>query len=590
MIMGKKHDFSIGSLNVRGLHNNVKRRGVMDWARSQCFDIIMLQECYSTCQVEDQWSKDWGGTCLFSHGTNHSKGVMVLGMPGLDLDILCKIIDESGRYIILKTVIQGKSYVLVNVYAPNTMRDKQTFFKTLGDKIAELDISVNDEIIIAGDWNSIQDIKLDRKGGDSRTNTITDSFTELLGQYDLIDIWRCRNENVKRFTYRRKTPLLFSRLDYFMISNNMQDFVTTVDILPNIWSDHSAISMHVKHIATEKRGNSYWKFNSSLIEDDEYREQISNVIEECKGQYEDICDKRVVWELLKYEIRKFTMSYSSKKKMDKRYAEDKNLRELKLLEMELEINSSEELQLKVDKLRNDIEIFERERAKGAILRSKVKWFEEGEKSTKFFFDLEKYNYIKKQIRKLKLEDGKIVTDDHKIRQELEQFYRNLYQSKLTKKDDHGRFPVDDIPRISENNKDMCDADITMEECQEALETFESNKSPGNDGLTVEFYKKFWSIISPSLLASYSSAFECGEMTVSQRQAIITLLEKPGKDRENVKNWRPISLLNMDYKIMTKVMSLRLQKCLTELINPNQSGFIRNRYMGESIRSILYYTI
>ena len=97
--MVKHHDFSVGSLNVRGLCNILKRRGVMDWAEKQDFDIMMLQESFSTCKIEDQWSKDWGGTCVFSHGTNHSKGVMILVKKGFDLDLKTKIIDDSGRYI-----------------------------------------------------------------------------------------------------------------------------------------------------------------------------------------------------------------------------------------------------------------------------------------------------------------------------------------------------------------------------------------------------------------------------------------------------------------------------------------------------------
>ncbi len=584
--MGKTHDFSIGSLNVRGLGDKVKRRGVMDWARSQAFDIILLQECYSTCDVVNQWSKEWDGICIFSHGTNHSKGVMILLKPGFDMDIKCQFVDELGRYIVIKILIQGKPYVLVNLYAPNTMRDKQLFFRTLCNKLDEMDVSINDELILGGDWNTIQNLHLDRKGGVGNINTKTESFTELLGQYDLIDIWRCKNENIKRFTYRRKTPLLFSRLDYYMVSNNMQDSIIAVDILPNIWSDHSAVLLTVKHSLNTKRGNSYWKFNSSLVEDNIYVEQLIHRIEHWKEQYESIQDKRVVWELIKYEIRKFTMSYCSQKKMDNKRSEEQKLRELKVLEVELERHPSDDKLSEVEQLRQDIELFERNRAKGAIVRSKVQWFEEGEKSTKFFFGLEKHNYLKKYIRKLKLENGLITTDDQRITEELKQFYSNLYKSTVTRRDLPAYlFPVDAIPKITDYDKEMCEELVTIEECLEALKTFKKNKSPGNDGLTVEFYISFWPTIASCLLDSYQWAFEMGELGVSQKQAIISLLAKPGKDREMVKNWRPISLLNVDYKIITKVMSLRLQNCLADLIHPNQSGFISDRYIGESIRSI-----
>ena len=81
-----------------------------------------------------------------------------------------------------------------------------------------------------------------------------------------------------------------------------------------------------------------------------------------------------------------------------------------------------------------------------------------------------------------------------------------------------------------------------------------NKTPGNNGIPIEFYKKFWSLISDPFIYSVNECFEKGEMSVSQKQAVITLIEKKGKDRSSLENWRPISLLNVDTKIMTIVLS------------------------------------
>jgi len=76
--------------------------------------------------------------------------------------------------------------------------------------------------------------------------------------------------------------------------------------------------------------------------------------------------------------------------------------------------------------------------------------------------------------------------------------------------------------------------------------------PGNDGIPIEFDKKFWATISDSFISCVNEFFEKGEMSSSQKQAIITLIEKKGKDRSLLKNWCPISLVNIDTKIMTKV--------------------------------------
>ena len=92
--------------------------------------------------------------------------------------------------------------------------------------------------------------------------------------------------------------------------------------------------------------------------------------------------------------------------------------------------------------------------------------------------------------------------------------------------------------------------IIEEECFKSLKTFKNNKSPGNDCLTKEFYVTFWKSISKPLLNSYLYSQEVGSLSNSQWQAIITLLEKHGQDRCYLANWRPISLLNVDYKILT----------------------------------------
>ena len=75
------------------------------------------------------------------------------------------------------------------------------------------------------------------------------------------------------------------------------------------------------------------------------------------------------------------------------------------------------------------------------------------------------------------------------------------------------------------------------------------------------------------------------MSSSQKQAVITLIEKKGKDRSFVENWRPISLVNVDTKIMSKVIATRLKNVLPYIIHHNQTGYLKERYIGETIRSI-----
>ena len=131
----------------------------------------------------------------------------------------------------------------------------------------------------------------------------------------------------------------------------------------------------------------------------------------------------------------------------------------------------------------------------------------------------------------------------------------------------------------------CEGVISPEECASVLDSFENNNTPGNVGIPIEFYRKFWPIIGESFTKCANECFKKGEMSLSQKQAIITLIENKGKDRSLLENWRPISLINVDAKIMSKMIAARIKNVLPNIIHHNQTGFIKDRYIGETVRSI-----
>ena len=107
----------------------------------------------------------------------------------------------------------------------------------------------------------------------------------------------------------------------------------------------------------------------------------------------------------------------------------------------------------------------------------------------------------------------------------------------------------------------------------------------NDGLPIEFYSKFWEIISEPFVNCVNEIFTSGEMSRSQKRAVITLIEKKGKDRSLLENWRPISLVNIDAKIISKVLATRIKNVLPSIIHHNQSDFVKDRFISETVRSI-----
>ena len=142
-----------------------------------------------------------------------------------------------------------------------------------------------------------------------------------------------------------------------------------------------------------------------------------------------------------------------------------------------------------------------------------------------------------------------------------------------------------IPLLSSDNQKVCDTSLTLMELYDALNGMPASKTPGNDGLTKEFYIAFFDKLGPWLLKCLNFAFEKGVLTASQSQAVITLVEKNGRDKRYIKNWRPISLLNVDAKIISKVMAHRLEKVIGTLISSDQTAYVPGRFIGESVRLV-----
>lgn len=127
--------------------------------------------------------------------------------------------------------------------------------------------------------------------------------------------------------------------------------------------------------------------------------------------------------------------------------------------------------------------------------------------------------------------------------------------------------------------------ITREEAPAALKGMKNDKSSGTDGFSAEFFKFFWKDIGHFLIRSLNFGFNKGDLSIIQKQGIISILPKGNKPREYLGNWRPISLLNVTYKIASACIANRIKTVLNFLIHDNQKGFLKDRFIGENTRLI-----
>ena len=308
-----KDKLSINSFNCRGLRDSKKRNTVFNWLQTKHSGLTLLQETHSIQTDEKIWENESVGQIFFSHGTCQSRGVAILIPHYLQEKVKIKNMrkDDEGRIIILECQIEGSEIILVNIYAPT--KDQQAAqVQFLNNLTALLQEFIGKNLIIAGDFNTYLNCKLDKKGGriegQSNYSKAINAFYE---QLSLTDNWRIRNPTQLKFTRRDYTRagLVQSRLDYFLVSMQIGNQISNCTIKPGFKSDHSLLQIAFDLLGTQTRGRSYWKFNNNLLHDKTYicmiKDEIKSICQTVNTE-----NKNTLWEFAKCQIRTVTISYA----------------------------------------------------------------------------------------------------------------------------------------------------------------------------------------------------------------------------------------------------------------------------------------
>ena len=403
-------------------------------------------------------------------------------------------------------------------------------------------------------------------------------------------------------------PYKTGQTRFFLVSQSFYPNVHDLKIQNSYRSDHSPIILQIK-LNNFRIGRGLWKFNNSLLYDPNYVHIVKEVINKTKEQYASLVYNRenlnlidsneidftisdqLFLETLLTEIRGKTISYASFKKKETNKSEHLLSEDINKLE---EITQTDEILEQIEKKKTDLRILRQNKMRGQYIRSKTQWVEEGEKPSKYFINLETKNYVNKTIPKLIDKSGNIIENQKRILNEAKNYYKNLYSKNETIKSINlnNALPHKDIPKLSENMKASLEGEISFIELTDAIKRMKNEKSPGSDGYTNEFLKKIWIDIGKFIHRSIKYGYNQGEMSITQKQGIITCIPKGDKPKQYMKNWRPISLLNNIYKLASSCIAERIKSVLTILINNDQTGFIPGRFIGENTRLIydlLHYT-
>ncbi|KAJ3589478.1 hypothetical protein NHX12_010323 [Muraenolepis orangiensis] len=204
--------------------------------------------------------------------------------------------------------------------------------------------------------------------------------------------------------------------------------------------------------------------------------------------------------------------------------------------------------------------------------------------TSFFFGLEKKNGQRRVIHSLLSGTGQEITEPSQIRRRAVSFYSTLYASEYEEGETLSEGFWDGLPQVSEEANSQLEGPLTIQELQTALQGMQGRRAPGIDGLSVEFYKAYWDVLSNDLLDVFNESLASGSMPVSCRRAVITLLPKKG-NLQDIKNWRPVSLLCVDYKLLSKALATRLGRAVEQVIHRDQTYCVPGRSMVDNVHLI-----
>jgi exonuclease III len=546
-------------------------------------DIAFLQETFITDRTVNAFNRDWEGSAFHSLSDScHSRGVSILIRKGLDFKILNCSKSDDGRKVLLNIEIDGKIFCRVSVYAPNDITTRIQFFKRFPRWIKQK--CCNDDGIIIGADLNVAECAIDRSTG--TTDRSSAHFVQAKTFISIDDTFRKLYPEKREYTYIDPSGSgIMSRIDYIIASTALSARVKAVHTRPAPVPDHKAV-FALFHINNGTRGKGYWKLNTNLLHDDKYINDIKYIISETMREYESTLPYKLIWDLCKIKIKEFSVKYGicqSRKRKENMYNIENKIQDIdKSLAEKFEKNLYDKRKLLQEQLDNDILL----KARGAQIRSRAKWIEDGERSNSYFLRLESHRQTNNKIELLLTDDGRVCDNDDEILNEACTFYKSLYSSNEPCKADINKYLNETlfIRVLSEYEADACEGEITLEECTTVVQKLKIDKSPGLGGLTSEFYQTLWPHIGIILINVYNESFEEEVLSPSQRQSVLTLIFKKD-DREKLLNYRPISLTNIDYKILASSLANRLQLVLDKIISTDQAGFIKKRFIGHNIRLI-----
>lgn len=465
---------NICSYNIRGLNSASKRSQVLYSLHKQKVGVIFFQEThFRSDHIPNLQNKYYTTWFHDFYGYSKSRGVSIAIHRTIPYQVIEEWRNRDGRAILLKLIIYGKKYTLINLYLPN-----QNQIKVGLQLISQLLGKAEGIVIVGGDFNFVMDSAIDTTTPTTAQGSKDKKkFKELLTKCQLVDIWRLMHPIEKNYTYYSNVHGSYHRIDFFLINQRGINNILTAEIGNSVWSDHAPVFLKIDLLLGENnRGN--WRLNDNLLYDEgcatEIRKAIMDFINDHNG---DTTSLPIQWEALKCVLRGLFIKHGARLKKQKNCRITQLFKAIESAETQHKQNLTRETLMIVTELKAELQTLLNEKTLYVRDKSRALFYQQGNKPGKLLARALKNRCSTLPIARIKTDAGEVRYDPEGILKEFQAFYTKLYNIPNCKMDSNPELVQQ---KIQQYIKETAIPTLTpMESCQLERDFFYGRNSNSN---------------------------------------------------------------------------------------------------------------